>query len=354
MPSKLRPLYDKLYMGIDTFIVAINENKSGKQRAKSIEKIEDFDAQYKDIVLPYWKKYGVKPKKYWVRVYSQNQEKLDPRYIPNDIWVNKIIPHFNNLLFSQAYQDKCLNNVFVPDINHPGTIVKNVNGVFYDDELNLLSKEEAIKRCLEANRVVIKPSVGSGRGNGIEFFNGYDLKVEDAEKLFSNYKMNYIVQEKAKQHEVLNSLCSESLNTIRIVTFLYENEVRILSVILRFGAGDSELDNVSKGGYAIKVNLDGRLDKYAVNRKAEWISSLPNGIVFEDVVIPNFERIINTVKKASEKLGHFKILGWDISVDENAEPIFVEYNVIPDQNQKTWGPTFGDMTERILEEVFNK
>lgn len=354
MSSKLRPLYDKLYMGLDTWLLGFNDNKKGRKRAKGIEKIEHFDRDYRQVVLPYWKQFGVKPKKYWFRIFSQNQEQVDPRYIPNDIWFRKVVPHFNHLLFAQAFQDKCLNNLFVPDIAHPETVVKNVSGVFYDDSLHPLTKEEAIQRCLRADRFIVKPSVGSGQGNNIQFHNGYDLDENAVIDIFHHYKKNFLIQQKVKQHEVLSSLCAKSLNTLRIVTFLYENEVRILSVILRFGSGDSEVDNVSKGGYACKVNLDGSLDKYAVNRKAEWITELPNGTVFEEVVIPNFDGIIQKVKTASEKLGHFKILGWDIAVGEDAEPLFIEYNVIPDQNQKTWGPTFGEDTEKILKEIYQK
>ena len=36
------------------------------------------------------------------------------------------------------------------------------------------------------------------------------------------------------------------------------------------------------------------------------------------------------------------------------EPVFIEYNVCPGSNQITCGPTFGDLTERVLEEVFVK
>ncbi|MCR5635811.1 MAG: hypothetical protein K6F76_01325 [Clostridiales bacterium] len=354
MSSKLRPLYDKLYMSIDTWVVGFRSNKKGKKRAKYISRAEDFNKEYRTQVLPFWKKYGVKPKKYWFVIFSQNHEHVDARYIPNDIWFKKIIPHFNHLLFAQAFQDKCMNNVFVPDMAHPKTVVKNINGIFYDDDLHVITKENAIERCMDSGRFIIKPSVGSGQGDDIRFYNGFELSENDAVNIFNNYKKNFLIQEKATQHKVLSSLNENSLNTLRIVTFLYKNEVRILSVVLRMGAGESEIDNVSKGGFACKVNFDGRLDKYAVNRKGEWVTEHPNGTVFEDIVIPNYDKIIESVKNAAEKLGHFCILGWDIAVGENAEPIFIEYNVIPDQNQKTWGPTFGDKTEEILDEVYAK
>jgi D-alanine-D-alanine ligase-like ATP-grasp enzyme len=51
-------------------------------------------------------------------------------------------------------------------------------------------------------------------------------------------------------------------------------------------------------------------------------------------------------------MAHFKLIGWDMAVDENNEPVFIEYNTFPGANQLTNGPAFGDLTEKVLEEYF--
>lgn len=355
MSSKLRPLYDKLYMGIDTWILAFQANKDGRARAKKLPKSPVLDREYRSVVLPYWKPFGIKPKKHWYRINCDKAEHISPEYIPDDIWFHKIIPHFNTLLFAQALQDKCQHGILVPGVKRPATVVKNIAGIYYDDDYNLLTEDEAIARCLAAERFLIKPSVGSGKGYNIRFRNGSDLDAEAVKELFRNYGgRNFIVQAKLKQHKDLASIYAKSLNTIRIVTFLYKNDVHILSMILRIGSGGSEIDNVSQGGMACKVNPDGTLAQYAVNRKGQWVDRHPDGAIFADVTIPGFQKLIETVKEAASKIAHFKILGWDFAIDESGEPVFIEYNVIPGQNQKTWGPTFGSMTKNVLEEVFKK
>ena len=354
MSSKFRPLYDKLYMGIDTWLLARQANKDGRARAKKLPKNPILDREYRSVVLPYWKPFGIKPKKHWYRINCDRAEHIAPEYIPDDIWFHKILPHFNTLLFAQALQDKNQHGLLVPGVKRPKTIVKNIAGVFYDDDYRLLTEEEAVARCLSAGRFLVKPAVGSGKGHNIRFYNGSELNAEAVKALFAQYgNRNFIVQEKMKQHKDMAAIYTNSLNTIRIVTFLYRNEVHILSIILRMGSGGSEIDNVSQGGYACKVNLNGRLDPLAVNRKGQWVDRHPDGTIFAEVEVPCFDKLIRTVKEAASKIAHFKILGWDFAIDEDGDPVFIEYNVIPGQNQKTWGPTFGPMTKDVLQDVFH-
>ena len=167
-------------------------------------------------------------------------------------------------------------------------------------------------------------------------------------------KANYIAQEAVKQHPALSELNPSSLNTIRIVSFFFEGKVHILSSILRMGASGHKVDNIGAGGFACPIQKDGHLTEWGVNRKAEWVSENQHGIRFVDVQVPSYEKIVGIVKKQHQKLAHFKLVGWDFSVSEEGEPVFIEYNVCPGSNQITCGPTFGELTEQVLDEVFVK
>lgn len=358
MSSKLRTLYDKLYIGIETYLLSFQESRLSKRLSKTIALDPQLDEQYKNVIRPYWKQFKVTiPKKYWFRLYCNKARPFSPKYIPDNLWFRDIVPHFNNLIFAKALQDKCLHNVLFPDIKRPVTLVKNIAGVFYDDKLNLLSEEDAVARCRNAGRVLIKPSVGSGQGHGIFFYDSDSFSEDDVRKLFHSCGENFIVQEKMGQHEVLAQLNANSLNTIRLVTFLYKNEVRILTAILRVGGGSNEVDNTSQGGYKSTIQPDGRLSRLGttkINGRWEYVETYPSGIRFEDVVIPSYDRIRETVCSHAAKMSHFKIIGWDIAVDPEGDPVLVEYNVIPAQGHGTNGPVFGDLTDEILEEVYGR
>ena len=358
MASKLRDLCDRLYIGAETFANARAKRKEGRANAKYMTENPRVAEEWEKTIRPYWKQFGLRPpKRFWYRLYCNDANPFHPGYIPDDRFTHDVIPHYNNLIFAKALQDKCLHSVLFPDMKRPETVVKNIAGVFYDDALNLLTKEQAAARVKNNGRIIVKPSVGSGGGDNIRFFDSDSLTDAEIEDLFRAYKRNFIVQKKMAQHPTLAALNPNSLNTVRLITFLHDNEVRVLTAILRVGGGSNEVDNTSQGGYKSSVRPDGRLHRLGMTKYGghwKYVETYPNGLRFEDVVIPSYDRICQTVCEHAAKMSHFKIIGWDIGVDPDGEPTLIEYNVIPAQGHGTDGPLFGDLTDTVLEEVYGR
>lgn len=357
MGSKLRPLYDKLYIKVETVMLARQAIRENKKYARTVAPLPTLDEDYRSIVRGYWKPFRVSvPKKLSFRLFANADkgldERVDPRYIPDELWFDRIIPHYNNLIFAKALQDKCLLNLLFPDVRRPVTVVKRVAGVFYDDELHLITRAEAASRVHGHGRVIIKPSVSTGKGHNILFFDSDNTSAAEAEALFDRYGDNFIIQEKLEQHETLARLNPSSVNTIRILTFLHNDEVHVLSACLRVGGSASEVDNTSQGGFVYTLGPDGRP---AGRRYSHAGGRWSYAEVGEDgFTVPGFERAVKLVCEQAGRMGHFRILGWDISVSPDGEPVFIEFNVIPGQNQEHDGPTFGDMTDEVLAEVFGR
>ena len=57
------------------------------------------------------------------------------------------------------------------------------------------------------------------------------------------------------------------------------------------------------------------------------------------------------VKKAHYQLPYFKLMGWDIAIEEDGTPTMIEFNTTPDLSQSANGPAFGEYTEMILKEA---
>ncbi len=63
------------------------------------------------------------------------------------------------------------------------------------------------------------------------------------------------------------------------------------------------------------------------------------------------------VKHCHERMGHFRLISWDVAIGENNEPILIEANLRNgecDFHQLNNGPLFGELTDRVLTEVFGR
>ncbi len=342
-----------VYQTVDLYMEARQARKSLRNQLKTINGGFRASKQlFRTTVLPFWSKYKIKPNKDWFDLYSFKDGEYDPRYIPEDIYWQKIYPALNETSFRHAYTDKCIYKKLFPYLKQPRTILKNSNGCFFDGSGNIVSFEQAQSLLKSERSFVIKPAVYSGEGIDIFFYDATKNEEINFKELLKSYHKNFIVQEVAKQHEVLASIHPDSLNTLRVISFLFQGDVHISSSILRMGVGGCRLDNVSTGGLACPVLPDGSLEKKAMNLHSEWQTHHPGGTIFADVKIPSYDKVLSAIKRAHQDVPHFRIIGWDFSIDENGEPIFIEYNGAPGMNQVSCGPIFGELTEEVLDTIF--
>ena len=352
MRSNARKALDGIYDLTERKYRALEYRRSANRRLKRLQGGADCQKEYREKVVPYWRPYGVRPALLWYRLFAFHAGHVDPRYIPDDIWFDRILPYYSNSSFRRFGEDKNYIWLWCPGVRRPRTVAACVAGVYYDGSFNIIHRDEAVMRCAAEQRFVLKPSVDSGEGRLIRFFDGPDVSPDAVSEAFDSLGGNFIAQELIVQHESLRRLNPGSLNTLRIISFLFDNEVRVLSAILRVGGSGSKVDNIGAGGLACAVGPDGRLARWAINRKSEKRETSETGVRFDSVVIPGYDAALETVKRLHGRMAHFKIIGWDIAFGEDGEPVLIEFNTAPGQNQLCCGPTFGDLTDRVLEDVF--
>lgn len=278
-------------------------------------------------------------------------------YIPTDLYNVELLTRANRIGYSSVYGDKNLTEVFLRDVRQPHTFLKRMNGYYYF-EGEAISEEEALRRCENLKDVVIKPSL-STQGKGIQILtitngqtnhDGMSLQL-----LFKQYGKNFQIQERFKQHELMNALNPTSVNTIRIVTYRSGNEVLLIYAVVRIGKMGSVIDNQCAGGISTIINEEGRLGKFGFGGYGEDnILKTETGIILEDYQIPSFQKIVSTVKRLHLQLPFFDIIGWDMAVAEDGEPTLIEWNTKVGLSQSAFGPGFGKYTERIIRELWKK
>ena len=70
-------------------------------------------------------------------------------------------------------------------------------------------------------------------------------------------------------------------------------------------------------------------------------------------IIPNFEKVIKKAKELALTLPYLRLIGWDFTIDEEGEPVFIEMNTLPGIYimQLCNGPVFGELTDELLNSV---
>lgn len=337
-----------------------------KKKVKGNQNISSYQLprKLKNNIKSYWKEnLGINVNLYWHRAYIATNGIEDVRYIPENIFYKLIEPTFNRYDLVKPYKDKNLYDLFFKGFKMPTTVLRNINGNFYTKDYEKISIEDALFLVLEhsrINKMIIKPAIESGGGKNVKVIDIPNNLKNNPEseiiKLFGLFGKDFIVQDFIEQHNVMSKMHKNSLNTLRITSLRLDDEIHILSGIVRMGNQGMHVDNATAGGLTCGFNKKGKLNDFATEHiyfKKYKIHPYSE-FVFKDVVIPNIEKVFGFVRELHRGLLYFDIASWDIAIDKKGEPVFIEVNLNPQDinfHQRNNGPLFGELTDKVLEEV---
>lgn len=312
-------------------------------------------AQKKEVDDFYMSMIGKKVPLYCHEFFYSRTGVFTKEYIPKDFYSVELRPKANVYQFQEAYDDKNIYDIILAGENVVHTILKNMNGYYYF-EGKPVSEEDAISLCRDFDGVIIKPAMKTqGDGvrllsvtNGITNVNGLSIG-----ELFKQYGHNFLIQERIKQHKDLAALNPTSVNTMRILTYRSGMEILLVYSVIRIGRSGQVIDNQCAGGISTSISKDGKLGKTAFGGFTEDnVLVTDTGIVLDGYQLPSYDKAIEFVKRLHMKLPYFNLIGWDVSIEENGEPILLEYNTNPGLSQSAFCSGFGKNTERIIRELW--
>ena len=228
---------------------------------------------------------------------------------------NHIVKMYNDKKHWNKFEDKVYFQKIFKDFTKRDYI-------FLDN--NILDFENFLKKY---QIVIAKPISGEG-GQGIEKI-VYDKNI-DVKELFEKLVNNNqkLIEECIVQHEKMNELHPNSVNSLRIFTFIKDGESHFLQAVLKLGNG-GVIDNFSRGGMYTILNEQGKVIYPAIDKDDNIYKIHP--VTNQSIIgfeVPLFKEAVELVCEAAKITPEVGYVGWDVAISEKG-PMVIEGNCYP-------------------------
>lgn len=325
--SRVNNCFGKLSRNINLKLsISLSRIKARKFRTEVIretgESVVDNNIK-KDIKSYCLQRFGSEKHWPWIALYTEMRGEYKKGWIPADYYRFKMLRIYNPDTYSLISTQKSYDHRLFGEFSiRP--ILTRVSNVYYAANGKRLSEKEAISllRGLDDD-VVLKKDGGRG-GEGHSFVHSSDIQLS------AIYRgKDIIIQPLVKQCKTLNDLHPESVNTLRVFTYLNSKGiVEVLVTVLRFGIGKTRCDGIDAGGGFCRVSDNGVVDPVSYNsRGLRAASKHPDtGVEFGKIKIPNADLALRRCISAHESYPFVKFIGWDVAIDEHQNPVLLEWN----------------------------
>ena len=142
---------------------------------------------------------------------------------------------------------------------------------------------------------------------------------------FRTLQQNFICQRIMKNHPSFAAVGPKSLNTMRVCTLIYKNNVYLAGAMLRMGS-TSRLDNWGQGGLIVQVRKDGTLADFAVSAHGKRLFETPSGFRFSGHQLFRGAEVLETAMTCHRRIPQQKYISWDFTADDAGDIVLIEMN----------------------------
>lgn len=335
----------------------IRASKADLKEYLSYVKVSKLNNSEKEVINKFWKRYihnGTPCNLYFYSIYKQI-DKFNLEYLPDDIYQPFILPILNPTHEAHTLSNKNIYGFLFKDFNRPFELIRNINGSYYDSNNNPIDYHSTLKIILDyKGKLIIKPTVDTSCGNNVLLID--HPNKNQLSELLDKYKKNFVCQSFIKQSDYTAIFNPSSVNTFRITSLFLNGRFTILSSVFRCGGNNSIVDNVGSGGVMVGVSSDGILNDYGYNSKGNRLDKSFTGKKFSNFKMPNFNKVLEFCKLLHFRIPFCGIVGWDIALDENNNPMLLEVNLkCPGifYEQMCTGPILGQRFNEVIEYINN-
>lgn len=305
------------------------------RRVEIFNKIALSSTQKAAIDTFFLKNYGKKIPYTWHRHFTAYTGNFDVKYFPELLFIPEF-EHFENSnpAYAEAFRDKNVLPLLAKSlgIQTPKLIVSCINGSYHDAQYNIITRSQLYEILQDVGVVFAKPSVDSSSGKncsllclkgGIDTYSGKKIQG-----IIDDLGCGFCIQECISMHPSLSCIYPHSVNTFRIITYIWHGNIVSMPTILRIGRGGNHVDNAHAGGMFIAVSDDGVLHEKAFTEfKEEYTKHPDTHLVFKGHKIEGVSQMIQTAKRMHAALTQVGTVNWDFTIDKQGEPVLVEANI---------------------------
>jgi len=222
-----------------------------------------------------------------------------------------------------------------------------IHGMYFDAHLKFAAQDQVLSHLAAYEDTIVIKEESSWGGLEVRVLHSSEFTPELLKK-----GSNYVIQPYVRQHRVLSEVYPDSVNTIRVNTFLQKDgRVSVKSAWLRFGGDGSRVDNITTGGNFLYLDLAGRPEKYIYEPDLGYQMTDKHkntGYLFSELKIPMFDEVLEKCRNAHLEYPYVRFIAWDVCIDHTGEPKLIEWNIgNPDFYlvEAKWGPYFIDDSE---------
>ena len=331
---------------------------------------ERLTSKEKEHAKALWKMYGISGDVDWLEVYKYYNGDVDAYSITPDMW--KYMEQSLNPSKYRMMQHKGLLHHFIDTRYLPDTIVNKIDGTLLDEKDNILTEKEAVGRLISSEKFVMKPTIHTGGGRGVELMELTDLNPkEQQDKVCQLLREgnNFICQKPIVCHERFTRFNKypKTVNSIRCFTLNLNGKMSIIGSYLRMSNVNLIKDNMSlktientsnetSSCYA-GIKKDGTLTDFAINmRDYAKTDTSPSGIVLQGERLDFYDRLKAAAIEIHSKLPVLKFIAFDITMDADGNARVIEINLdsqdIEDHHIFN-GAVFKDRYDELLNYVKN-
>jgi len=210
------------------------------------------------------------------------------------------------------------------------------------------SDKEDVINFMKKHPVFMAKPIEGGCGKGIEKIKTSDYKsLDEVYERVINPEDNFELEEVIVQHEDVNKIHPHSINTVRIVTVVTDengNSVletpkeerknlklvpHVIAAYFRIGNGKF-VDNFNSGGMTAPVDVEtGVVSQVAIDKEKNAYTNHPlTNEVIKGFKFPYWQEALALCEEACQVVPEMGYAGWDVAFTPDG-PVFVEGNEFP-------------------------